>query len=152
MDRSQAYQTLNLHQSADGAMVADAYWRMVRIAQSEGDTAEARASIERLNQAYAALNPKTAPPRPQVQGGQAALQQMEGSGVWVLDVFADWLVEQARRTRARWPGRNLEIGLIGGASLVLLLLAVGSGASLLFSFPNALVVLAAIWAPLRSPE
>ena len=38
MDRSQAYETLNLHPSADGAMVADAYWRLVRAAQDTGDT------------------------------------------------------------------------------------------------------------------
>ncbi|HEX5480727.1 MAG TPA: hypothetical protein VFY79_13510 [Dehalococcoidia bacterium] len=152
MDRSQAYETLNLHPSADGAMVADAYWRLVRGAQANGDTPEAAAKIERLNEAYATLNPKSAPPRPQVQGGAAVLQQAQGSGVWVLDVFADWVVEQARLTRARWPGRNLEIGLIGGAALFLLLLAVGAGASLLLSFAAAVVALVAIWAPWRRTD
>ena len=149
MDRSQAYETLNLHPSADSAMVADAYWRMVRIAQGEGDTPETQRAIERLNEAYAALNPKSAPRPPRMQAGQAALQQIQGSGVWALDVFADWVVEQARLTRQRWPGRNLELGLIGGATLVLMLLAVGAGASILLSFVAALVVAAAIWAPWR---
>jgi hypothetical protein len=60
MEPAQAYETLNLHPSADGQMVADAYWRMVRQAQGEEDGAETRARIEQLNDAYTTLTPKAA--------------------------------------------------------------------------------------------
>ena len=147
MDRSQAYETLNLHPSADSAMVADAYWRMVRIAQGEGDTPETQRAIERLNEAYAALNPKSAPRPPRMQAGQAALQQIRALG-WALDVFADWW--SSRHVYASALARpEPQLGLIGGATLFLMLLAVSAGASILLSFVAALVVAAAIWAPWR---
>ena len=44
--------------------------------------------------------------------------------------FADWVNDEAMRTRARWPSRNPEIAIIAGAALVLMLLAIGAGASL----------------------
>ncbi|MGH7622200.1 MAG: hypothetical protein ACREMU_07660, partial [Gemmatimonadaceae bacterium] len=124
MDRTQAYQTLNLHPTADGQMVADAYWRLVRTAQAQPDTPEIHAAIERLNDAYTTLTPKlSARSQIQTQPGAAAPQTPAGSGLWLLDVFADWVVEECRRTRERWPARNLEIGLLAGASMLLMLLA-----------------------------
>ncbi len=149
MERAQAYQTLNLHPSADGTMVADAYWRLVRTAQAGEDSFEARATIERLNDAYTTLNPKVAPQRPGGNVGPPHAQASAGSGLWVLDVAADWVVEEARRTRLRWPGRNLEVGMLGGAAFVLLLLALGNGASLLLTFAAAVVALVAVWCPWR---
>ena len=62
-------------------------------------------------------------------------------------MFADWVVDEAQRTRLRWPGRNREIGLIAGASMLLMLLAVGAGASLLLTFGAAIVVLVGVWSP-----
>jgi hypothetical protein len=152
MERAQAYQTLNLHPSADGQMVADAYWRLVRSAQADGDSAEAHDTIERLNDAYTTLTPKLSS-RPGVQRSAAATAQAAaGSGLWLLDVFADWVVDEAQRTRRRWPGRNLEIGLVAGASMLLMLLALGAGASLLLTFGAAIVALVGIWAPWRRPD
>ena len=89
MERAQAYQTLNLHPSADGQMVADAYWRLVRSAQADGDSAAAHDTIERLNDAYTTLTPKLSS-RPGVQRSAAA-QQVTLGVHYLSDVVGGWI-------------------------------------------------------------
>ena len=148
MEPSQAYQTLNLHPSADGQMVADAYWRMVRQAQAEEDGPETRAEIERLNEAYTTLTPK-AGLRPQTNGTVAVAQRPPESGFPLLDWIADWVAAQIQLTKERWPGRHPEVGVIGGASLALTFIALSTGAAVTLTLVFAAAVFVAIWAPWR---
>jgi len=145
MERAEAFRTLRLDPSADGAMVSNAYWGLVRKAQGRAAREpEARVEIERLNQAYQVLAPdartRAEAPRPPAP---------IGSGVPLLDWFADWVSLEAQRTRYRWQGRNPEIAVIGGAAIILMLLALGAGASVAATFIVMAMVLAAIWAPWR---
>ncbi len=145
MEREKAFETLKLQPTADGEMVSDAYWRLVRKAQARAaKDAGAQAEIDRLNDAYTTLTPRGAAYAP-----PAAPPANAGSGVWLLDVFADWLSRQALRTRQRWAGRNPEIAMIGGGALVLVFAAIGAGASLAAVFAATAVICAAIWAPWR---
>jgi hypothetical protein len=148
MEPNQAYETLNLHQSADGQMVADAYWRMVRQAQAAGDGPETRAEIERLNDAYTTLTPK-AGFRPQTNGGAAVAQRPPESGFPLLDWVADWVAAQVQLTKDRWPGRHPEIAVIGAGSLALTFLALSTGAAVTLTLVFAAVVFVGIWAPWR---
>lgn len=148
MESTQAYQTLNLHPSADSQMVADAYWRLVRIAQSDAaENPDAKAEIERLNEAYTTLSPKTQA-RP-AAARRTPVEQAAGSGVWLLDAVADWIVAQLNLTKARWPGRTLEISVIAVATLALMFIALSTGAAITLTFLATAVVFAAIWAPWR---
>lgn len=129
-------------------MVETAYWSLVRGAQERGSRdIEAAYEIERLNAAYTALRPEGngyhAPPRP---------QPAQTTGLEFIDGIGDWLAEEALRTRERWADRNPEIALIAGAALVLMILALGAGASLLATFIAAAVVFAGVWAPWRHPQ
>jgi hypothetical protein len=148
MERAQAFKTLRHDQSADGQMVETAYWTLVRQAQSRAtrDT-DATLDIDALNDAYATLTPDARGKPMQRTAPQAA-----GTGVAILDWFADWCADQALRTRMRWANRNPEIALIGGATIVLMLLALGAGASALSVFMVVGVVIAAIWAPWRRTQ
>lgn len=145
MERARAFKTLRLDQSADGHMVENAYWTLVRQAQhrAAGDP-EAHRDIDALNDAYQTLTPD-ARGKPMV----STRTQAAGTGIALLDWFADWCADQALRTRMRWSGRNPEIALIGGAVLVLMLLAIGAGAGAWGVFLCVGVVCAAIWAPWR---
>jgi hypothetical protein len=148
MERTQAFRELRLDPSADGQMVTDAYWGLVRKAQNRAKREpEAREEIERLNQAYQVLAP-SATRRAPVPAAAAPV----GSGVPLLDWFADWVAMEAQRARARWAGRNPEIAIIGAASIVLMLLALGAGASVAATFITFGIVLAAVWAPWRRVE
>ena len=165
MERTQAFTTLRLDTTADGQMVSDAYWRLVRQAQAvAAANPEQRAEIDRLNDAYTTLTPAGTPyvvPPQQHYGAQAAGTpyvvppqqhygaQQQGSGIGWLDAFAEWVSAEALRTRQRWANRNPEIAMIGGGALVLMLAAIGAGASLIFVFVAIAVVLAAIWSPWR---
>jgi hypothetical protein len=148
MEHLQALKTLRLDASADGRTVESAYWNLVRRAQkrSEQDL-DALAEVEELNEAYGTLAPKA---RRLAMRPKPALDA--GSGIPILDWFADWVSAEALRTRLRWPHRNAEIGLIGGGSTVLMLLALGAGASLTATFAAAAVVCVAIWAPWRRTD
>ncbi len=145
MERLQALKTLRLDASADGRTVESAYWNLVRRAQkrSEQDL-DALAEVEALNDAYGTLAPEA---RRLVTRSKHAPEA--GSGIPVLDWFADWVSAEALRTRLRWPHRNPEIALIGGGSMLLMLLALGASASLTATFAAAAVVCIAIWAPWR---
>jgi len=148
MDRAQALKTLRLDGSADGRTVESQYWNLVRQAQERaGRDPESEAEIDRLNAAYGALAPdaRTRAVRP----AQAAAVS---SGAEWLDRFADWVAAEALRTRERWDGRNPEIALIGGGAGVLMVLAIGAGASLAATFVAAALVCAAIWSPWRRPK
>jgi hypothetical protein len=148
MDRAQALKTLRLDSSADGRTVESQYWNLVRQAQERaGRDPESQAEIDRLNAAYGALAPdaRTRAVRPP----QAVAPS---SGAQWLDWFADWVAAEALRTRERWGGRNPEIALIGGGAGVLMLLAIGTGASLAATFVAAVLVCAAIWSPWRRPK
>jgi hypothetical protein len=147
MDRAEAYRTLSLDESADGQMVQTAYWTLVRRAQERGahDTT-ARAQIERCNEAYATLAPGARMFMPvSPHGPETAVP----AGTEFIDRAVDWLSEEALRTRARWPGRNAEIGVIVVATLLLMIIALSEGASFWLTMLCALAVLAAVWAPWR---
>ncbi len=150
MERTQAFATLRLDATADGREVKDAYWKLVRQAQTEAAVTPERAEdIERLNDAYTTLthvNPQSAPAAP-LPAQERVMP--EGTGVAVIDAFVDWVAAEALRTRQRWPGRNPELALIGGGALVLMFAAIGAGASLIAVFLAMAVVLVAIWAPWR---
>jgi hypothetical protein len=148
MEPSKAYETLNLHPSADGQMVADAYWRMVRQAQAADDGPETRAEIERLNEAYTTLTPK-AGIRTQASGTVAMAQRPPESGFPLLDWVADWVAAQLQLTKERWPGRHPEMAVIGGASLALTFIALSTGAAVTLTLVFAAAVFVAIWAPWR---
>jgi hypothetical protein len=145
MDKAQAFKTLRLDQSADGHMVENAYWTLVRQAQVRaGNDVAAQQDIEALNEAYQVLTPDArGKPLPSPRA------QAAGTGIALLDWFADWCADQALRTRQRWAQRNPEIALIGGAALALMLIALSEGASALTVFLVVGVICAAIWAPWR---
>ncbi len=145
MERIEAFKTLRLDSSADGPMIEHAYWTLVRQAQRRtANEMDAAHEIDRLNEAYTALSPDGRQSAPKRTAEPAA-----GSGVAFMDGFADWCAEEALRTRARWAGRNPEIGFIAAAALVMLLFAAGAGASLIGIFVPMAVILVAIWAPWR---
>jgi hypothetical protein len=148
MERAEAFRALRLDPSADGSMVTNAYWGLVRKAQGRvSREPEARAEIERLNEAYQLLAPD-ARKRAEVPAEPAPI----GSGIPPLDWFADWVTLEAQRTRVRWQGRNPEVAILGGASIVLMLLALGAGASIAATFIVIAIILAAVWAPWRRVE
>lgn len=145
MDRAEAYKTLRLHEAAEGEMVQTAYWTLVRQARDRAshDT-QARLAIDGYNEAYATLAPGARfyqPPPPKVEAPP--------QGTEILDRAADWLSEEALRTRARWEHRNPEIGAILGVTLFLMVIALGAGASFWLVTLSVLAVLAAIWSPWR---
>jgi hypothetical protein len=146
MDRAQAFKTLSLDESADAQMVQTAYWTLVRQAQDRAtQDPNARAQIDRYNEAYALLAPGSrmyTPPPPRATQGPAA-------GTEFVDRAVDWLSEEAQRTRLRWPGRNAEIGIICGATLFLMVVAISGGASFLLTMLGVLAVFVAVWAPWR---
>lgn len=148
MDRAEALDTLRLDESADGRTIESAYWNLVRRAQerASGDVS-ATEDVERLNEAYGTLVP---------HGRRLAVLRANsdepGTGVPILDGFADWISNEALRTRLRWPNRNPEIALIGGGAAVLMVLALGAGASLLSTFIAAGVVFVGVWSPWRRVE
>jgi Flp pilus assembly protein TadB len=146
MNRTDALKTLHVDPGADGHAVESAYWTLVRRAQRRAETdRSAWSEIEQLNEAYGALAPGGRRQRAQRRADTAAT----ATGFAFLDVFADWVSAEALRTRVRWSGRNPEIALIGGAAIVLMVLALGAGASLAATFIVIGVLLAAIWAPWR---
>ena len=149
MDRAQAYRTLRLDQSADGHMVESAYWTLVRRAQAQAESdPSAMQEIEELNQARVVLSPDAMHPAP--QGAPAVRpQQPASSGVGILDAAADWVNEEAQRTRERWRGRNPEIGVIGAVTIIMMVMALIAGASYLLVLLATAVVLVSIWAPWR---
>ncbi|MEX2227236.1 MAG: hypothetical protein WEB52_12395 [Dehalococcoidia bacterium] len=145
MEKAHAFKALRLDQSADGQMVETAYWTLVRQAQhrAAGDP-DAHLEIDALNEAYQTLTPDSRGKPMASTRAQAA-----GTGFALLDWFADWCADQALRTRIRWSKRNPEIAFIGGAVIVLMLLALSAGASALNVFLVVGVVCVAIWAPWR---
>ena len=151
MNRTEALSTLRLDAGADGALVESAYWHLVQEAQRGGDTIETFEEIERLNQARDVLAPNGRRGAPmQTAGGAAVMVQHDGmTGIGPIDWFVDWVSAEALRVRLRWPGRNAEVALIGGAAIVLWVLAIGAGASVLATFIAAGLIFAAIWAPWR---
>ncbi len=145
MNRAQALKTLRLDAAADGRTVESAYWNLVRRAQQHAaQDHEAHAEIELLNEAYGALSPGARRYAP-----KEAARADASSGFGPLDAFADWVSSEALRTRMRWPQRNPEIAIIGGAAVVLMVLALGAGASVAATFITIGVLCVAIWAPWR---
>lgn len=146
MERAEALDMLRIAPDAVGDEISDAYWRRARKLQHRaGDDLDAKTELERLNAAYTALAPKGVQKMPRAIAPSASTR----AGVAVLDVLANWVADEALRTRQRWTGRNPEIALMGGAALVLIVLAIGAGASLIGTFGAAIVLCAAIWAPWR---
>jgi hypothetical protein len=146
MDRSEAFRTLNLAESADGQMVQTAYWALVRQAQDEGTrNTKARWKIDAYNEAYTTLAPdaKQYEPPPPRQTASAP------EGTEFIDRAVDWLSEEGRRTKERWEHRLPEIAVLGAVSLFLMILALSEGASFVLVLLCWFVVLAAIWAPWR---
>lgn len=144
MERNDAFKALRLDQSADGRMVENAYWTLVRQAQRRGDNpTDAGYEIDRLNKAYALLSPESR------ASGRAPTARPQASSVPLLDAIADWFAEEALRTRVRWTRRNPEIAIIGGATLLLMVLALGAGATVWGTFLATLMTFVAIWAPWR---
>ena len=148
MERTQAYSTLRLDPAADGQMVSDAYWRLVRQAQTHAEAEPDRAEqIDRLNEAYTTLSPNGATYA--VPARITSPRPIQDAGAPVLDAIADWFAAEALRTRKRWADRNPEIAVLGGAALALTFLALGAGASLIAVFVAAAVGFVAIWSPWR---
>lgn len=144
MERAEAFKTLRLDPSADGHMVENAYWTLVRQAQRRAEREPAAyGDIEQLNEAYGALTPEAAPLAMRTWSPRAR------KATSVFDAVADWFAEEALRTRARWPGRNLEIALIGGGALALAFLALAAGTSFWGVLVTFGLVCAGIWAPWR---
>ena len=147
MERAEAFKTLRLDQSADGHMVENAYWTLVRQAQRRAEREPAAyADIEQLNEAYGALTPEAAPLAMRKWSPPAR------KATSMVDAVADWFAEEALRTRARWPGRNLEIALIGGGALALAFLALAAGTSFWGVLLTFAVICAGIWAPWRKTQ
>ncbi len=145
MNRTEALQALRLDSAADGRTVESAYWNLVRQAQQRAaQDREAWAEIDQLNEAYVTLAPEAR--RIEARPVQAAGPR---EGLAWLDAFADWVSAEALRTRARWPHRNPEVALIGGAGVVLMVLALGAGASVAATFIAIGLLCTAIWAPWR---
>lgn len=149
MDRTQALKTMGLGPTADGHSVEEAYWARVRRAQARAETDEtALLEVEALNEAYASLAPQIE----QMKSARAAPVQRASAGASPLDSIADWLFEEAGRTRRRWSRRNPEVAIIAVATLLLALLALNAGASLVTTAAATIIVCAAIWSPWRRPE
>jgi hypothetical protein len=152
MDRRDAFRTLQLDESADGQMVESAYWLLVRKAQERGrrDFA-ARMEIEKLNEAYATLQPDGRPfsaPENEPRYSEAS----PPPGTEIIDRAVDWIGEEALRTRKRWPHRNPEIAVIAGVTLVLSFIALGAGASFWMVLLCIALVFGAVWAPWRAVD
>jgi len=148
MDTTEAYRTLRLDPSADGQLVQDAYWSLVRKAQERGSRdPSARVEIDRLNEAYQTLQPgaKQYTPPPAAPAAAAA-------GTEFLDDAVDWVSREALRTRLRWHDRNPEIAVIGGATLFLSIMALAAGTSFWIVLLAFALVFGAIWAPWRRVE
>ena len=149
MDTAEAFRTLRLDPSADGALVQNAYWALVRKAQERGSRdVDARAEIDRLNEAYQTLQPNAKryiPPSPR----QEASDTSGAEGTEFVDRAVDWLSEELTRTRLRWQDRNPEIALIGGAVFFLAIISLAAGASFWLVIASIAVVFAAVWAPWR---
>jgi hypothetical protein len=145
MESTEAFRTLRLDPSADGSMVQQAYWMLVRQAQDRGSRdLDARIEIDRLNEAYATLRPgdkQYKPPPPRATDA--------GTGTEFIDRAVDWLSQEAMRTRVRWADRNLEIAIIGGAGLFLAIVALAAGTSFWLVLLSVGLIFGAIWAPWR---
>jgi hypothetical protein len=149
MERAEAFRTLRLDATADGASVESAYWQLIRQAQQHADDVAAHSEIDRLNEARDLLAPKGVPAAPMRKAARRADSNAGDVGIAMLEAVADWVWAEALRTRMRWPGRNVEMAIIGGAAIVLMVLALGAGAPVWGTFGAVGTVLAAIWAPWR---
>jgi hypothetical protein len=150
MERAEALKTLRLDATADGGRVESAYWQLVRQAQQQAaDDVAAQREIDHLNQARDVLAPKGAPPAPRRAAVRRAESNAGDIGIAMLETVADWVWAEALRTRMRWPGRTAELAIIGGAAIVLMVLALGAGASAWWTFAVVGVLLTSIWAPWR---
>ncbi len=148
MDRSEAFRTLRLAETADHDIVRDAYWHLVRRARLRvGDDSSASQEIARLNEAYGTLVPGTQTRSQPVAGMAARSRNLE-----LIDRIAEWLISEGTRIRARWPGRNPEIATIAVAAIVLVLIADAARASVWATLIVAAVIAIAIWAPWRRVE
>ena len=146
METTEAYRTLRLDPSADGSMVQSAYWALVRKARDRGARdLDARAEIDRLNDAYSTLQPGANRYDPSPARGLSP----PPVGTEFVDRAVDWLSEEALRTRYRWSGRNAEIAVIGGTALFLMIVALASGSSFWLVALSAVLIFGAIWAPWR---
>lgn len=146
MNRAEAYKTLRLDESAEGEMVKAAYWSLVRQAKDRSrDELSATEDIDACNEAYAVLAPRAQilASRPQGQTTQ------QSTGTEIIDRAVDWLSEETLRTRARWAHRNPEIGVMLGAALFLMVIALAAGATFWLVAVSVLAILAAIWSPWR---
>jgi hypothetical protein len=132
-------------------MVTSAYWTLVRKAQQRalGDPA-AGEDVERLNRAYGTLSPDAKSYAQRPQSPQEAV--IEGTGVPLVDGFADFVTREAMRTRERWANRNPEVAILGGVTLVLMLFAFAAGAHVGAVFLCVGIIALTIWAPWRRIE
>jgi hypothetical protein len=145
MDSTEAFRTLRLDPSADGAMVQNAYWTLVRQAQDRGQQdPDAHHEIDRLNEAYSMLRPGEQQFTP-----RAVAVRHDTPGPEAIDRAVNWLSDEALRTRIRWSDRNLEIAIIGGTALFLVIIALAAGTSFWLVALSAALIFAAIWAPWR---
>jgi hypothetical protein len=162
MNRAEALKVLRLDRDGDGKAVEQSYWSLVRRAQSRGDDPRAQREIERLNEAYAILAPAAEPlsatsarktPRPAspatANGGPARTVAPPPPALFLADELLAWFGREAARVRARWSHRNPEIALIGGAGVVLTVLALAAGAPVAPVLISVATIAAALWSPWR---
>lgn len=150
MERADAFRALRLDATADAGAVESAYWRLVRQAQQHAAADPGvQTEIDALNRARDVLAPKGLAVAPSRKTAGRTQSNAGDIGIAVLEAVADWVWAEALRVRLRWSGRNAEVAIVGVAAIVLMVLAIGAGASAWQTFSALGVLLTAIWAPWR---
>ncbi|MGB2695014.1 MAG: J domain-containing protein [Dehalococcoidia bacterium] len=143
MAKEEAYKVLQVAPSADDEIITQAYWFLARKYQSKArNDKKARQQLDELNQAFVVLLP----------GAQENVGPMAYAGPRQADApsFADigagirQLVEQVL---SRWGGRGPEIIVLTFTIGWLGVLAIGAGASALWTILALAIAGVTVWAP-----
>ena len=146
MRKSEAYKILRVNPPADARSVEQAYWQLAhQYGQELNGELHARQRLIELNEAYSALtsHDRAAP----LEMVEETPQPDFWAAAW--EAFVAWVRSFVASTAARWPERGEEIGVITACLVALTVLALTSGASLLFTLPALAIALITIRAPWR---